>query len=64
MKLSDINLREKEFHNRLHEGGKFRKENIFYKAIYNLYEDFYSYIDENSKDKIKLQCILIVDLHD
>ncbi len=51
MKLSDINLREKEFHNRLHEGGKFRKENIFYKAIYNLYEDFYSYIDENSKDK-------------
>ncbi len=51
MKLSEINIREKEFHNKLHEGDKFRKENIFYKAIFNLYQDFYKYIDENSKNK-------------
>ena len=41
MNLSDVNLREREFHNKLHLKNKSRFENIFYKAIYNLFKDFY-----------------------
>ena len=33
MNLSKINIREKEFHNKLHLSGKPRPENKFYKAI-------------------------------
>jgi hypothetical protein len=37
MKLSDINLREKEFHDKLQSKEDGRFENILYKAIYNYY---------------------------
>ena len=40
MSLSDTNIREKEFHNKLHSSGNPRPENKFYKALHNLYEDF------------------------
>ena len=51
MKLNEVNLREKEFHNKLQSKDKGRAENIFYRAIFNLYEDFYNYIEENSNNK-------------
>ena len=35
MNLTDKNIREKEFHNKLQSQSKGRFENIFYKAIYN-----------------------------
>ncbi len=54
MKLSEINIREKQFHNELHSGKNIRKENIFYKAVYNLYEDFYEFLNNNSKGKFVL----------
>ncbi len=46
MSLSDINIREKEFHNKLQskKGGRF--ENIFYKSLYNINEDFFSFIEK------------------
>ena len=44
MSLSDINIREKEFHNNLQSQTKGRFENIFYKSLYNINEDFFSYI--------------------
>ena len=40
MNLTEINLREKEFHNKLQSKTKGRFENIFYKALHNMYEDF------------------------
>ncbi len=40
MSLSDTNIREKEFHNKLHSSGDERSQNKFYKALNNLYEDF------------------------
>ena len=40
MSLSDTNIREKEFHNKLHSSGNERSQNKFYKALNNLYEDF------------------------
>lgn len=54
MNLSDANLREKEFHNKLHLKNKSRFENIFYKAIYNLFKDFYENIEKDSKGKTVL----------
>ena len=54
MKLSKENIREKEFHNKLQSGEGVRSENKFYKAIFNLYRDFESFLKENSKDKIIL----------
>ena len=50
MKLSDINIREKEFHNKLHSGSKARFENIFYKAISNAWSDFFDYLSLNVKN--------------
>ena len=41
MKLTDKNIREKEFHNKLQSGSKGRFENIFYKSLFNLSEDFF-----------------------
>ena len=41
MDLSEINRREKEFHDELHILNKRRFQNKFYKAVYNLYEDFF-----------------------
>ena len=40
MTLTDKNLREKEFHNKLQSKSKGRFENIFYKAIINAWEIF------------------------
>jgi SAM-dependent methyltransferase len=54
MSLTEINLREKEFHNRLQSKSKGRFENIFYKALYNMYEDFSAYTSKKSINKIVL----------
>ncbi len=51
MKLTEENLKEKEFHNTLQSKKRGRFENIFYKAIYNLNEDFFEYIEKHCKDK-------------
>ena len=40
MSLSEINIRERKFHDGLHSSGKQRTQNKFYKALYNLYKDF------------------------
>ena len=50
MTLSDQNLREKEFHNKLQSKSTGRFENIFYKAIYNSSEDFFNFLKLNSSD--------------
>jgi SAM-dependent methyltransferase len=54
MSLTETNFREKEFHNKLQSKGKERFENIFYKALYNMYEDFILYISKKAKNKIVL----------
>ena len=54
MSLTETNLREKEFHNKLQSKSKGRFENIFYKALYNMYEDFNSFTSERAKNKIVL----------
>ena len=54
MTLTEKNIREKEFHNKLHLGKKARFENIFYKALFNLFDDFYSYL----KNNLPRYCIL------
>jgi len=50
MKLTDKNIREKEFHNNLQSRAKSRFENIFYKAIVNAWDDFYDYLKLNVKN--------------
>ena len=54
MSLTEINLREKEFHNKLQSNSKGRFENLFYKALYNMYEDFSVYISEKASNKTVL----------
>jgi len=54
MSLTEINLREKKFHNKLQSKSKGRFENIFYKALYSMYEDFNAYTSQKSKNKIVL----------
>ena len=54
MSLTEINLREKDFHNKLQSQKKGRFENIFYKALYNMYEDFNSLIYKKASQKIVL----------
>jgi len=54
MSLTEINLREKKFHNNLQSKSKGRFENIFYKALYSMYEDFNAYTSQKSKNKIVL----------
>ncbi len=49
MNLSEINIREKNFHNKLQSQKKGRFENIFYRALYNIGEDFFDYLKNNSK---------------
>ena len=44
MSLTDINIREKEFHNKLQSKTKGRFENIFYKSLYNINEDFFLHL--------------------
>ncbi|MDC3104455.1 class I SAM-dependent methyltransferase [Candidatus Pelagibacter bacterium] len=48
MSLTEINIREKEFHNKLQSKASGRFENIFYKSLYNINEDFFSYIKEKA----------------
>ena len=48
MSLSDINIREKEFHNNLQSQTKGRFENIFYKSLYNINRDFFSHIQKKA----------------
>ena len=50
MQLTDKNIREKEFHNKLQLKTKGRFENIFYKAIYNSNEDFFDFLRKNSSN--------------
>ncbi len=50
MSLSEINIREKDFHNKLQSQTKGRFENIFYKAISNCGEDFLIYLKNNAKN--------------
>ena len=54
MSLTDINIREKDFHNKLQSKKKGRFENIFYKAIYNCSEDFFKYLKNYAKDSFIL----------
>jgi SAM-dependent methyltransferase len=54
MSLTEINLREKEFHNKLQSESKGRFENIFYRALHNMYVDFNAYTFKKAKNKIVL----------
>ena len=54
MSLTEQNLREKEFHNKLHSKNAGRFENIFYKAISNAWEDFFDYLKLNAKNSVIL----------
>ena len=58
MDLSEINRREKEFHDKLHILNKRRFQNKFYKAAYNLYEDFFDILKTKiqSKDVLDYGC--------
>ncbi len=51
MTLSEINVREKKFHNQLHDSGGQRYENKFYKALNTLYNDFFIYLEKESINK-------------
>ena len=51
MNLTKVNIKEKEFHNKLHSSGMPRLQNKYYKALYNLYEDFLIFLKNNSQDK-------------
>ncbi len=51
MNLSNTNIRERKFHDKLQSNEEGRFENIFYKAIYNLSNDYYNYLQNNCKDK-------------
>ena len=46
MRLTESNIREKEFHNKLHSGSGKRKEGIFYKALANVYTDFFEILSK------------------
>ncbi len=50
MSLSEINIREKDFHNKLQSKTKGRFENIFYKAISNCGEDFLIFLKKNAQN--------------
>ena len=50
MSLTEKNIREKIFHNNLQSKPKGRFENIFYKALYNLTDDFFIKLKTFSKN--------------
>ena len=50
MSLTEKNLREKNFHNELQSRPKGRFENIFYKALANIWDDFYNHLKKKSKN--------------
>ena len=53
MSLSEINAREREFHNQLHSsgGGDRIQQNKFYKALYSLQIDFLDSLKAKTKSK-------------
>jgi len=51
MSLTEINIREKDFHNKLHSSGNPRTQNKYYKALHNLYEDFLIFLKNNAQNK-------------
>ena len=55
MSLSEKNIREREFHNKLRSEGKTKFEDIFYKALFNLFDDFYNYLKNHIKNKDVLE---------
>ena len=57
MALTEENLREKEFHNKL-QSKKGRFEAIFYKAIHNLNEDYFKYLQQvtNNSEVLDYGC--------
>ena len=65
MSLTEINIREKEFHNELQSKKNGRFENIFYKSIYNINEDFFSILLNEiipSQNPVKNNFILLIIL--
>ncbi len=58
MALTEENLREKEFHNKLQSKKKGRFEAIFYKAIHNLNEDYFKYLQQvtNNSEVLDYGC--------
>jgi ubiquinone/menaquinone biosynthesis C-methylase UbiE len=54
MSLTEINIREKDFHNKLQSKKNERFQNIFYKAIDNSTEDFFTYLKNYAKNSIIL----------
>ncbi len=50
MSLTDKNIREKKFHNKLQSSSKGRFENIFYKAIGHAWLDYYDNLNFLSKN--------------
>ncbi len=53
MSLSEINKREKDFHNKLHlsEELERKSQGKFYKALYGLYSDFLNILENETKTK-------------
>ena len=53
MSLSEINKREKDFHNKLHSSEDFERKSQgkFYKALYGLYSDFLNILKNETKTK-------------
>ena len=51
MNLSEINIREKKFHNILESSETSRFENVFYKALFNLRKYFIEYLKKNISEK-------------
>ena len=54
MKLTEKNIREKKFHNKLQSNTKGRFENIFYKAISNAWLDYYDNLNFLAKNSVVL----------
>ena len=50
MSLTEINIREKNFHNELQSKKKSRFENMFYKALFNINKDFFNFFEINAKN--------------
>ena len=51
MNLTKINIWEKNFHNNLISSGNQRSENKYYKALHDLYKDFFEHLENNIKNK-------------
>ena len=55
MSLSEINIRERKFHDELHYSGKERSQYKFYKALYSLNKDFINLL------KVKTKSVQVLD---